>query len=140
MLVASATGKGWESGGGREKMAKSDPGRDVVAKGTGRGSSLPVIIVARPTTVIRISFSAGFLSLPLPLPLQQSHPERASGYGPRLQASLDDDLIVSAIELLLPSLLLLLPLRTPRFAPFKVSAPLFFFFFNARSSSTINQG
>lgn len=137
MLVASATGKGWESGGGREKMAKSDPGRDVVAKGTGRGSSLPVIIVARPTTVIRISFSAGFLSLPLPLPLQQSHPERASGYGPRLQASLDDDLIVSAIELLLPSLLLLLPLRTPRFAPFKVSAP---FFFNARSSSTINQG
>lgn len=137
MLVASATGKGWESGGGREKMAKSDPGRDVVAKGTGRGSSLPVIIVARPTTVIRISFSAGFLSLPLPLPLQQSHPERASGYGPRLQASLDDDLIVSAIELLLPSLLLLLPLRTPRFAPFKVSAPLFF---NARSSSTINQG
>lgn len=137
MLVASATEKGWESGGGREKMAKSDPGRDVVAKGTGRGSSLPVIIVARPTTVIRISFSAGFLSLPLPLPLQQSHPERASGYGPRLQASLDDDLIVSAIELLLPSLLLLLPLRTPRFAPFKVSAPLFF---NARSSSTINQG
>lgn len=82
-------------------MAKSDPGRDVVAKGTGRGSSLPVIIVARPTTVIRISFSAGFLSSP-PLPPTVSS-KRASGYGPRLQASLDDDLIVSAIELPDPS-------------------------------------
>lgn len=104
-------------------MAKSDPGRDVVAKGTGRGSSLPVIIVAWPTTVIRISFSAGFLSSP-PLPPTVSS-KRASGYGPRLQASLDDDLIVSAIELPDPPLPLFLSNVLHDLHPSR-SLPLFF--------------
>lgn len=79
---AASTTRRWRAqAGAARKNRKSDPDGTVVAKARSR-SSLPVIIMAWPTTVIRILFSAGFF---FPALL------RRCGYGARLQALLDDD-------------------------------------------------
>lgn len=127
-------GRGGEGGIGERGRARKN---GKIWSGQGRGSEgyRPWIVITRhyrgsanhcnPYFI----FCRFFILLPLPPSLPPTvSSKRASGYGPRLQASLDDDLIVSAIELPSPSPLppsLFLSKCTPRFAPFKVSTPFF---------------
>lgn len=60
---APSTTRRWHTGEGGAKKSKIRADGTVVARVPGRGRHYPSLSWLRPTTVIRISFSAGFLSL-----------------------------------------------------------------------------